>query len=248
MATPAEPRWWGNHLAEVRWQAEAARLLVDPVFRGAGVPRGDGRAVVLVPGFLAGDATLSLLRDWLRRMGWRPAVAGFRANVDCSARGLRSVERCAERHAERTGRRVAVVGHSRGGHFARAIGAARPDLVSHAVSLGGGLGRQQDISAPTQAAVALVRAVGRARGTECFSEACDCRFGAAYTAPWPDEVRLTSVFSKGDGVVRWRSCVVDEAECVEVGGSHVGLIANRAVFRALAAALAQPERPLPGTP
>ena len=40
---PAEPRrWWGRPLAEVRWQAELARLLVDPVYRGEGVPRGDG--------------------------------------------------------------------------------------------------------------------------------------------------------------------------------------------------------------
>jgi pimeloyl-ACP methyl ester carboxylesterase len=244
MSTPAEPRWWGNHLAEVRWQAEAARLLVDPVFRGVGVPRGDGRAVVLLPGFLAGDYTLQVLRDWLRRMGWRPAVSGFRANLDCSARALRCVEECVERHHAATGRRVAVVGHSRGGHFARAIGALRPDLVSHAVSLGGGLGRQQDISVPTQAAVALVRAAtGGRRAMPCFSESCECSFGTAYRAPWPQDVRLTSIYSRGDGVVRWRSCLVEEAECVEVGGSHVGLITNRAVFRALAGALARPELP-----
>ena len=57
-APPAQPRrWWGRHLAEFRWQAELARLLVDPVYRGEGVERGDGMPVLLVPGFLAGDAT-----------------------------------------------------------------------------------------------------------------------------------------------------------------------------------------------
>src|SRR5215213_4024221 len=31
-APPVEPRrWWGRHLAEIRWQAELARLIVDPV-------------------------------------------------------------------------------------------------------------------------------------------------------------------------------------------------------------------------
>ena len=30
------------------------------------------------------------------------------------------------------GRRVALIGHSRGGHFARALAARRPDLISHA--------------------------------------------------------------------------------------------------------------------
>jgi hypothetical protein len=41
--------------------------------------------------------------------------------------------------------------------------------------------------------------------------------------------------------VRWRSQIVPEAECVEVEGSHVGLIFNRKAYRALAEALAAPE-------
>jgi hypothetical protein len=58
----AEPRrWWGRHLREVRWQAELARLLVDPVFAGHEVPRGDGGPVMLIPGFLAGDVSLSVM-------------------------------------------------------------------------------------------------------------------------------------------------------------------------------------------
>jgi triacylglycerol lipase len=42
-------------------------------------------------------------------------------------------------------------------------------------------------------------------------------------------VRLTSVYSKGDGVVHWQCQVVPDADCVEVIGSHVGLIFNRKV-------------------
>ena len=29
-----EKPWWGRPIAEVRWQAELARLLVDPVYAG----------------------------------------------------------------------------------------------------------------------------------------------------------------------------------------------------------------------
>ena len=61
---PAE-RWLGRPLAETRGWLELARLLADPVFRGAGVPHGDGRPVVLMPGFLAGDKTLSVIAAWL---------------------------------------------------------------------------------------------------------------------------------------------------------------------------------------
>jgi hypothetical protein len=46
-------------------------------------------------------------------------------------------------------------------------------------------------------------------------------------------------------MVRWESCVADDADNVEVTGSHVGLAWNRKSYRAIAAALAQPERALP---
>jgi triacylglycerol lipase len=240
-------RWWGNHLAELRWQAEAARLLVDPVFYGRGVPRGDGRPVVLLPGFLAGDYTLSTMGRWLRRLGYRPSGCGFLFNVDCSERALRRTEHAVGELHRRHGRRVAVIGQSRGGHFAKALAVRHPEQISHVVSLGGGLSRPFDISAPTLAAVAAVRAVhrrtsSRARERGCLSERCDCSFARAYVAPFPSEVRLTSIYSKGDGVVRWRSCVVPYAHNVEVTGSHVGLAFNRKAYRAIARALAAPER------
>jgi hypothetical protein len=56
-----EPRWWGRHLHELRWHGELARLLVDPVYRGVDVARGDGGPVMLIPGFLAGDGSLSVM-------------------------------------------------------------------------------------------------------------------------------------------------------------------------------------------
>jgi triacylglycerol lipase len=240
-------RWWGNHLAELRWQAEAARLLVDPVFYGRGVPHGDGRPVVLLPGFLAGDYTLGTMALWLRRLGYRPSRCGFLFNVDCSERALRRVEDTVDALHRRHCRRIAVIGHSRGGHFARALAVRRCDRVSHVVSLGAGLNRPYDISAPTMAAVAAVRAAHRrtshrARERGCLSERCTCSFAQAYAAAFPPGVRLTSIYSKGDGVVRWRSCVVPYAHTVEVTGSHVGLAFNRKAYRAMAHALAAPER------
>src|SRR5919107_1112753 len=82
------PRWWGNHLGEFRWQAELARLMVDPVWRGQGLPRGDGSPVMTIPGFLAGDGSLSVMRQWLRRLGYRAYASGIQMNVDCSDRAV----------------------------------------------------------------------------------------------------------------------------------------------------------------
>jgi hypothetical protein len=101
-------------------------------------------------------------------------------------------------------------------------------------------------SAPTLAAVegarrALQRS-GRARRESCLTYWCDCAFAADFWAPFPiDRVHLTSIYSKSDGVVRWQSQLLPYAECVEVSGSHVGLIFNRKSYRAIADALAAPE-------
>jgi len=240
-------RWWGRHHAEFRWQLEAARLLADPVFWGSGVPRGDGKPVLLLPGFLAGDYSLQTMAGWLSRMGYVPGTAGFVTNSDCSERAMeRAEDRLDKLHAEH-GRRVALVGHSRGGHFARALAARRPDAVSHAISMGGGLNRQHAISVPTLAALAAVRqyhrlTTDRIERRGCLTETCACDFVRDYRAPFPEDVRLTSIYSKGDGVVRWESCLVDYADNVEVTGSHVGLAFNRKVYRVLGEALSEPER------
>lgn len=225
---------------------EAVRLFADPVAYGRGVPRGDSRPVVVVPGFLASDDSLLLLRRWLRVIGYRPHTAGFLFNVDCADRALERVERLTEAVNATSGRRVAIIGHSRGGHLARAVAARRPELVSHVISMGADLQGLFGISSPTRAMVGIVRRglhiARRSRDPDCFRAGCSCGFIRDYTAEFPvDRVRFTSVYTKGDGVVRWERAIVDEADCVEVTGSHIGLMANRKAYRVIADALASPE-------
>ena len=57
---------WG----EARMGAEAAALLASPVWRGSGVPAGASRPVLLIPGFLAGDSSMTLMSSWLKRVGY----------------------------------------------------------------------------------------------------------------------------------------------------------------------------------
>ena len=243
-------RWLGRPLAETRWTLELGRMLADPVWRGVGVPRGDGRPVVLMPGFLAGDQTLLVIAAWLRRLGYRPRLCGFVANTGCSDRTLDRVERRVETLWRAYGRRVALIGHSRGGHFARALAARRPDRISHAISVGADLQGLFGASAPTLFAVDVARRVihasGRARRDACLSAHCGCRFSHDFARRFPfEQVRLTSIYSKGDGVVHWQCQVVPHADCIEVTGSHVGLIFNRKVYRAVAGALALSELTAP---
>jgi triacylglycerol lipase len=176
-ADPVRERWWGRPLAETRWLFELGRLLADPVMYGqGGIPRGDGRPVVLLPGFLAGDQTVAVIAAWLRGIGYRPCVCGFITNTGCSDRTLDRVERRVDALCRSHGRRVALIGHSRGGHFARALAARRPDRVSHAISMGADLQGMFGASAPTLFAVSaarrVVHATGRARKDTCLSRHC----------------------------------------------------------------------------
>jgi pimeloyl-ACP methyl ester carboxylesterase len=186
---PEAPCWTGRPVAEARWQLELVRLLADPVWRGERVAHGDGRPVVLVPGFLAGDTTLAVLARWLRRIGYRPSTCGFVANVDCSDRALDLVDRHVARLHRRYGRRIAVIGHSRGGHYARALARRRPGRVSHAISMGADLQRMLGVSVPTSLAVGGTRrgitALGRARAEHCLTMDCACPFTRDYTATSP---------------------------------------------------------------
>ena len=116
---------------------EAAALRRSGVWRGEGVPPGDGRPVLLIPGFMAGDGSLATMTEWLRANGYRTRRAGIRANVGCSEAACARLE--ARLEALRRGRRAA-----RSRSSARAAAASsparsplkRPELVAGIVTLG----------------------------------------------------------------------------------------------------------------
>jgi pimeloyl-ACP methyl ester carboxylesterase len=110
---------------ESRVALEAARLFRSPVWRGDGVPAGDGRPVLLVPGFMAGDGSLGLMARHLRQLGHRTYRSTMHANVGCTKKARDRLEERIESIAAKRGRKVTVVGHSLGGLLARGIAARR---------------------------------------------------------------------------------------------------------------------------
>jgi triacylglycerol lipase len=241
-ATPLVPPFRGNLLGEARWQIELAGLLASGVHRGVDVPRGDGAPVVLVPGFLAGDASLAVMRAWLRRMGHRTYRSGIAWNVDCSEAAVRRLDRRVAEVAERAGRPVALIGHSRGGLLAHAVAVRRPGRVRRVITMGSPLSSPLDASILTLAAVGWARLgqnVLRPARPQCLTTSCPCAFGTDLRRVSP--VPLTSIRSSEDGIVRPDSCVVPDDDGrvrnVVVRGSHIGLCVNTSVYREIAAAL-----------
>src|SRR4051794_41962417 len=128
---PYVPPLW----RESRVGLEAGRLFRSPVWRGEGVAPGNGRPVLLVPGFLAGDGSLGTMTKWLRANGYWTSRAGIRANVGCSQEACARLEKRLETLADRTGEKGAIIGQSRGGGLGRGVAHPRPRLVSRGRAL-----------------------------------------------------------------------------------------------------------------
>src|SRR5690348_8391508 len=77
--------------AELRYWPELAGLLADGRFRSP-VRAAPRAPVLLIPGFMAGDASLTLLASWLRRRGHAVRMSGMRINAGCAGRDLTRLE------------------------------------------------------------------------------------------------------------------------------------------------------------
>jgi pimeloyl-ACP methyl ester carboxylesterase len=230
---------WG----ESRAALEHAALRRDPVLRGEGVPRGDGAPVMLVPGFMAGDASLGVMARWLRDLGHRPCRARIRANVDCTTRTIERLEADLEELAARHGRRVTVIGQSRGGSMARIMAVRRPDLVERIVALGSPVCDQMAVHPLVRAQVVALGLLGSAGVPGLFTRECGlgecCELAREQVSgPFPGDVDFVAVYSRSDGIVDWRACLDPAARHVEVRSSHAGMAVNAEVYRAVAEALA----------
>jgi triacylglycerol lipase len=215
---------------------ELAQLLTSSVYFGSGVPRGNGRTVLVIPGFLGNDEYLLLLRGWLRRIGYDSRASGIAFNWGTPSSLVRGLVDRVDRIAADSEQRIILVGHSLGGLFARALLLQRPERIAHAICLGSPL-----TGDPRSSSHPLVGGLGRAllqeRGGRPEDEAFE-RY--VLDSPLPASVRLTSLYTRHDAVVDWHSCLDPDprATHAEVHGTHTGLAWNAEVYRLLATALA----------
>ena len=191
--------------------------------------------VLLVPGFMAGDTTLSLMARTLRRQGFRTYRSHMHANVGCTLNATAQLESRLESIAIRRGSRVQIVGHSLGGMLARGLAARRPDLVSGIVTLGSPMlapgAHHVSLTAGVDLLIRLSRAgVPGLMSEECVAGTCARQSFDESRQPMPLDVSFTAIFSKRDGIVDWRACVDPLAESVEVTSSHVGMAVDPRVI------------------
>jgi pimeloyl-ACP methyl ester carboxylesterase len=236
---PVAPLW-----GELRYSGELARLLSGAALRPVRrLP--DASPVLLIPGFMAGDASLTMMRHWLRRRGHRVARCGIVVNVDCAERILMRLEAQLRSLSADEGRPVALIGQSRGGALARALAVRNPAIISSLVMLGSPVRDSLAVSAPVMRTVQWVARLGDLGLPGVFSSTCrdgECceRFRGQLEAPLSEGIEAVAVHSRSDGIVDWRACLDPYAEQIEIDSSHCGMSVHPAVYRVLERVLAAP--------
>jgi pimeloyl-ACP methyl ester carboxylesterase len=233
---PAALPIWREAMVGLEWLA----LRASPVYRGLGVPRGDGAGVVVVPGFLGTDLYLFELRRWLTRIGYRACTSRIGRNAECLDTLRERLLGTIAEAARATARPVHLVGHSLGGMLSRSAAARRPDLVASVITLGSPFRGVRSHPAILYLADRVKRRIqGRAARPRCYTGGCGCGALEGLAAGVPPSVSQTAVYTKSDGIVDWRYCVTgDPARDVEVPGTHAGLAFSPAAYRVIADRLA----------
>jgi triacylglycerol lipase len=220
---------------------------MDPIYRGRGVARGDGRLAVIIPALFGSDLYLWPLRRWSSRIGFRPSTSGLWINAGCADRLTSEIEKWIERQPAQRERPISLIGHSRGGILARALAARLGSRVSHLIALGSpigmvasfGIGNASEIVHRTMSMVA--QASNTARGLldpQCRLPDCGCPFIRDIRGPLAPETAVLSIYSREDPIVAPEASIVIGVRNVEVTGTHTGLVYNPSVYLELARELA----------
>ncbi|MCU1715677.1 esterase/lipase family protein [Pseudomonas sp. 5P_3.1_Bac2] len=193
-------------------------------------PLGDGHAVMVMPGLLAGDSSTAPLRRFLSTCGYQ--VQGWQQGRNLGPRAgvMAALQRQLRELQSASDGKISLIGWSLGGIFARELARLQPEAVRQVISLGSPLYGEPQTSTNAWPLYQHISA-----GHPADVERGDC-------AP---PVPTTSIFSRGDGVVGWRGSVETHgAQICNIqlrSGSHLGLGVNPLVWWVLAERLAQAE-------
>jgi alpha/beta hydrolase fold len=196
----------------------------------AKAPKGDGHPILVLPGFLASDRSTAPLRKYLTDLGYDARGWGQGQNLGRFYKMRTVLERHVEQIYAQTGQKVSLVGWSLGGVFARYLSLVMPDKVRSVITLGSPF-------------AADINATSAKKLYELLSQEGPARDGDLERIGGDLPVPNSSIYTKLDGIVNWKTCIshpAPNAETIEIRlASHVGIGVNPAAFWAVADRLAQ---------
>lgn len=213
-------------LLEIRAPLDWATLLLyAPRLRNA--PRGDGRPVMLLPGYGTDEGSMRPLGRYLRFLGYDVYDWGIGRNFGKVNEYVERIgDRVRELHDELGGAPLTLIGWSLGGVIARETARLHEPFVREVITLGTPI-----LGGPKYTAAAERFARANNLDLDEFEKEVHARNSAGIRQP------ITSIYSKLDGVVGWRASVDiynEHARNIEVSSSHFGIGANGRVWQLIA--------------
>lgn len=231
---PRAPSWLLTFLEVPRALSEATGLLpARTLLRN--LPRGDGHAVMTLPGFLASDRSMRVVRSYLETWGYRAYPWELGRNLGPSRH--RDIEHLLDTRLQQisddSGGKVSLVGWSLGGLLARELARRRPHLVRGVITLGSPIGDPRATNAWRLFEVVSGISVDESLIRERIMQLRKPLRG----------IPMTAIYSRSDAVVSADIARIPPGKLVESIGiiaSHFGMGYNPAVLFAIADRLRQP--------
>ncbi len=204
--------------------AELARLLRSDVFHDRSA-KGNYEPVVLVPPAFLPDKAMSVMRNWLLRMGYSASFSGMGRNNIGSKLLLQKLEGTIDRvYSESGARKVTLIGHSLGAALAIVAANRHPGQVEQVIGLApvsnGTIGMAPIMLIP----VALSEMANAMHHSSNLWK----DMGALRELDGQMRVPYFSIFPSRDGIISRDTSVRHGPNChnIEVKGTHGGMIFN----------------------
>lgn len=230
--------WFGRPVfLEARSPFEMRTLRRHPLWDGQGIPDGRGRPVLVIPGFLASPTSADALVDILTRANWSALTAAVGRNSGPAYDGVQQSENDLLGLVDNHGCPVTIIGHSRGGQFARILAVRHPELVSQIITTGTPLLLKYPRFAPVRVPIEMLELTWRKGAFGPVYPDLEASIDRERFLPFPPQVDFVSIYSRNDGIIDWRASLDPAAQPVEVSASHIGLINSVSGVQAIAEAL-----------
>ena len=192
-----------------------------------GAPRGDGRPIMLLPGYYASELSMVPFASYLSRLGYDVSQWGLGRNLG-DVGGYTA--QLANRLIAQSGDPVTLVGWSLGGAIARRLAREHPSLVREVITMGTPVG-----------GVPRDGMAGRrfARENDADMDELEALLHQRNLVPIPQP--LTIIYSDSDGVVSSSIAVDhynDHARHIKVATTHISMGVNAEIWRIVADQLA----------
>lgn len=196
---------------------------------------GDGRPVLVLPGYGGSDGAMYFLRSFLDRLGYRTFRLNLGVNYEAREDRIKSVDDAirfresmvsrvqgrVQDLREETGEKVTLIGWSMGGLYAFDVGLALQEDVRMVITLGSPFGDPRSTS--------LFNALRWLNRSDVPIEGQNFDGWTSKAGAGENRVPIKVIYSKQDGIVSpgiARPPEHPSIECLEVSSSHIGFAVN----------------------